>query len=158
LRLNDFEVASSEPEFVLLDKAEITNFRMRPMSVPAFGLNNLRTEVAIPKLGSSEIPVSVESRNGTSDVRIPLINWRKTWEINLSFRVLWKRVRLRIEFGFELKLTLKYRWVIELLQVNIRFINAFLNNILITVSVPSLIFTNLKIGLLKIARLLYSKV
>jgi hypothetical protein len=153
LRLNDFEVLTQMPDPVSLEKAEVEDFRLAPVEVPAFKLSNIRSELNVPKIGSSVIPLSIESRDGSSDIHVPLLNWRPRWVATID---LWF-VTIRITLGFDFVIDLFYRWLMTLLRVSIMLRNAFLNGIKVTLTIAQIAFTNLKVGLLKFARLVYSR-
>lgn len=151
--LNDFEVLTQMPDPVSLEKAEVEDFRLAPVEVPTFKLNNIRSELNVPKIGSSAIPLSIDSSNGSSDIHVQLLNWRPRWVATID---LWF-VTIRITFGFDFLIDLYYRWLMTLLRVSIMLRNAFLKGIKVTLTIAQIALTNLKVGLLKFARLIYSR-
>jgi len=154
VRLNDFEVVTQMPDPVTLEKAEVENFRVAPVEVPAFKISNIQSQLNVPKIGSSAIPLSIESRNASADVPVRLLNWRPRWVARIE---LWF-VTITITFGFDFIIDLFYRWLMTLLRVSITLRNAFLNGIRVTLTIAQIAFTNLRVGLLKFARLIYSRV
>jgi hypothetical protein len=153
LRLNDFEVLTQMPDPVSLQKAQVDEFRLAPVEVPAFQLRNIRSELNVPKIGSAAIPFSIESKDGSSDLHVPLLNWRPRWIATIDLGI----VTIRITLGFDFLIDLFYRWVMTLLRVSVMLKNAFLNGIKVTLTIAQIAFTNLKVGLLKFARLIYSR-
>lgn len=153
LTLDDFDVLTQMPDPVSLDKAQVDNFRIAPVEVPTFQFNNIKSELNIPKVGSAAIPLSIESKNGSSDIHVPLLNWRPRWSGEWDLGI----VTIRITLGFDFIIDLFYRWLMILLRVSIMLKNAFLNGIKVTLTIAQIAFTNLKVGLLKFARLIYSR-
>jgi hypothetical protein len=153
LTLDDFDVLTQMPDPVSLQKAQVDDFRLAPVEVPTFQFNNIKSELNIPKVGSAAIPLSIESKNGSSDIHVPLLNWRPRWSGEWDLGI----VTIRITLGFDFIIDLFYRWLMILLRVSIMLKNAFLNGIKVTLTIAQIAFTNLKVGLVKFAHLIYSR-
>ena len=155
--IDNFDVKSQMPDPVQLESAEIRKLTVQPSQVPSFAFSNLKTRIDVQRIGSEEIPLEIDSEKGQADISLTLLDWHPRWRVTICFYVLWKRVCVWIEFGINLRITLFYRWAIQLLKVAVRIRDAFAKAISIQIGVKKVLLTQLKIGLLRLGKLLYEK-
>lgn len=148
-KLSDFTVFTETPDVITYKTAQIDEPGLRPIEVPVLGFPDLATTVAIPRLGASEMPVTVESKTGGFDIRVRLLDWHPRWGVRFCIGIGPFEKCLVIEFGINLTIYLQYRWVLTLLQVALVIRNAFLNNISIALKLTNTVFNKIKIGLFR---------
>jgi hypothetical protein len=157
LGIDDFEVHTPAPEPITLDQAEVLNLRTRPAHVPSLALSNLKTTLAVPRISSDEIALDLEVQRGGADLNATLLDWHPRWRASICVRVLWVTVCLWIEYGINFKISLHYRWVLERLHQALRIRNAIAKEIKVGLSIARMWLSNLRMGGLRLGRLLYAK-
>jgi hypothetical protein len=158
ITLDDFDVLTSQPDFFNMDEAEIDGFRIPPQRIPSFGLNNFATDVFIPRLGATSIPLSLQSTGGSADLTLVDWPWRPRWTWGFSLDLGVCTLKFSLIFGFDLRITVTYTWVLTSLKVVVSIMNAFVNNLRVSIKFASILLTDVRLGLLSFARLLYSPV
>lgn len=154
--LGDLQYTTSAPDILKFASAEINETRLKPIDIPKLNLPDLETSIRIDKLGSSDIPLDIESTNGSSDINLPLVDWHPRWREEICIKV-WKYKKCAyVEFGIDLNISLYYRWSISLLKFSIAIRNAFANGIDITVKATSVALHVVHIGLLKALKVVSS--
>ena len=152
--LNDFHFKTDAPDIINFSSAEINDARVRPIEVPELSLPDLATSIEVPRVGATEMPINVESTTGGSDVRVRLLDWHPRWRREICLRVWrWKKCAW-IEFGINLVIDLEYRWELSLLRIALKVRNAFINNIKIGIRITKVTVKAVRIGLLKVLKLL----
>ena len=154
--VDDFQVAIADSDAFSADSANLENFRISSMNVPQVALHNLSFPISIPKLGASQIPIDIESNNGTADAKLDLFTFSREWTPGACFDLWFTSIHVWCKFRLDLAVYIKFQWVFVLLKVTIVIRNAFVNGIKIVVSLPKIVFKKIKIGLLHIKRVLYS--
>lgn len=156
--IDDFEVNSSMSAAARFDRAEVTNFGLMPKQLPQFVLNNLQTALSVPELTANEIPITISAREGLSDLYVKVAEWKPRWRWEISVKVLWKRITIFIEFGFNIKIEIFYTWIIRTLAVAIMIRNLVVRTMSVSLRIARLAFTNISIGLLRMTRLLGERI
>lgn len=151
--LDDFSVVTDTPDLIAYTKAEVEKTRLQPLTIPHFGLPNIHTSLDISQFGAKELPISIDSNTGGADISLKLLDWHPRWTREICIKV-WKFKKcVWIEFGVNLRIVLRYKWVLHLLRVSMQIRNAFLNGIRITVKLAKIALDKIKIGLFNAAKI-----
>jgi hypothetical protein len=147
--LGDLEYATSAPDPIGFTSAQVDDPKLQPIQLPKLSLPDLATIINIDKLGSSEIPLEIESSTGGSDVNVPLLDWHPRWREEICIKV-WRFKKCAfVEFGINLNISLYYRWNITLLRFTVAIRNAFANGISVALKATGIVLETIQIGLLK---------
>src|SRR5581483_11497263 len=123
--VDDFQVALADSDAFSADRAQLDNFQISPINIQQLEVRNIGIPISIPKLGSSQIPINIESTNGYADVQFNLFSWTLAAGIDYCFDLWFASIHVWCKFGFNFTVYLKFRWVVLLLRVAIMIKDAF---------------------------------
>ncbi len=146
--LKDFAFTTDVPDVLGYKSAEITEARLRPIDIPSLQMPDVDFECSIPKFGSTQLPITIESKSGGSDIKIKLFEWKPRFRTGISIDLWFTTVSLWIEFGVDVRVDIFYRWNITLLRIALLIKNLFLNAITLTARFSNLVLQKIRIGLL----------
>lgn len=135
---------------------EIKDIDVPSADVSKVDIANISTSVDISQINTSEIPLNLQTGSGSADITLDkLIDWHPRWKFSIGFKVLWKYIGIWVEFGLDLTVNIKYKLLINLLNISIKLSNAVFKRI--SFPVLKLVNTsavNSKIGAIKIGKII----
>lgn len=157
LGIDDFEVRIGGAGELPCDSAEVQGLDLGAVELPSFGLTNAGVEVVIPRLSGAEVPIAARTGEGSADLDVKLIDWRPRWRSSVTVHAPFRDIVVWVEFGVDLSLGLRYRLHLAPLELGLALRGAVLQGVRTSLQIGRLALRSLKVGLLRVGRLLVSK-
>ena len=135
---------------------EIDDINIPSADISKVDIADISTSANISQVNTSEIPLNLQTGSGSTGIILDkLIDWHPRWKFSIGFKILWKYIGIWVEFGLDLIVNIKYKFLINLLNISVKLSNAVFKKL----SFPLLKLVNTsavnsKVGAIKIGKII----